>query len=220
MNHLLVIQKSRISSILKKLNLANMKTRIVITVYFLSLSLLSGAQWEVGAGTGISLPVTGYSKVVKPGHTIFNLEGKYRFKAGNFALGFKTQMARFSKDKNPADAFHGAKLTVAPLLFTAEYGMNKSGNFQPYIAGGLGLSFFALSYNSSSTAIDDKSVFNVSFTMLPLIGFRYKASKRLYPFIESGLVLLADGPPAGFPKGEKMTGYNFISTGVIYHFTK
>lgn len=187
-------------------------------IYFISLSLISRAQWEVGAGIGVSLPITGYSKVVKPGHVVFNVEGKYRFKSGNFALGLKTQMARFSKDKNPDDDFHGAKLTVAPVLFTAEYGMNKSGNFQPYIAGGLGLSFFAVSYNSSPTTIDDKSIFNVSFTMMPLVGIRYKASQQLYPFIESGLVLLADGPPIGFPKGDKMTGYHFVSTGIQYHF--
>jgi hypothetical protein len=50
------------------------------------------------------------------------------------------------------------------------------------------------------------NVSNVSFTMMPLVGFRYKASDHLYPFLESGFVILADGPPIGFPMGEKATG--------------
>jgi hypothetical protein len=54
--------------------------------------------------------------------------------------------------------------------------------------------------------------------MMPLVGFRYKASDHLYPFLESGFVILADGPPIGFPMGEKVTGYNFISAGLQYRF--
>ena len=134
------------------------------------------------------------------------------------AIGMKIQMARFAKDNNSADSFYDAKLTVAPVLFSAEYAFNRSKNFQPYISGALGLSFFALSYNSSSTAIDDKQISNVSFTMTPLVGFRYRANDHLYPFLESGFVILADGPPIGFPMGEKVTGYNFISGGLQYRF--
>ena len=127
-------------------------------------------------------------------------------------------MARFAKDNNPTDSFYDAKITEAPIIFTAEYSLNRSKNFQPYITGGLGLSFFAVSYNSSPTAIDDKQISNVSFTMMPLLGFRYKANDHLFPFLESGFVILADGPPIGFPKGEKVTGYNFISAGLQYRF--
>lgn len=195
-----------------------MRLVILFTLFFLTFSLTSFAQWEMGASAGISLPVTGYRKVVKPGFVVFNLDSKYRFKSGDFAIGIKTQMARFSKDNNLNDAFHGAKLTVTPVLFTAEYVINKSTNFQPYIAGGLGISFFAVSYNNSTTSVDDKQIFNVSFTMMPLAGLRYKASNHLYPYLESGLVLIADGPPLGFPMGEKMTGYNFVSAGIQYRF--
>ena len=191
----------------KKLNL--------LCVVFFSTRVI--AQWQVDAGAGVSFPITGYGKVVKTGFVIFNTDGQYRFKSG-LAVGMKIQMARFAKDNNPTDSFYDAKITVAPVIFTAEYSLNRSKNFQPYITGGLGLSFFAVSYNSSPTAIDDKQISNVSFTMMPLLGFRYKANDHLFPFLETGFVILADGPPIGFPKGEKVTGYNFISAGLQYRF--
>ena len=191
----------------KKLNL--------LCVVFFSTRVI--AQWQVDACAGVSFPITGYGKVVKTGFVIINTDGQYRFKSG-LAVGMKIQMARFAKDNNPTDSFYDAKITVAPVIFTAEYSLNRSKNFQPYITGGLGLSFFAVSYNSSPTAIDDKQISNVSFTMMPLVGFRYKANDNLFPFLESGLVILADGPPIGFPKGEKVTGYNFISAGLQYRF--
>ena len=191
------------------------KKLILLCVVFFSTRVI--AQWQVDAGAGVSFPITGYGKVVKTGFVIFNADGQYRFKSG-LAVGMKIQMARFAKDNNPTDSFYEAKITVAPVIFTAEYSLNRSKNFQPYIAGGLGLSFFAVSYNSSPTAIDDKQISNVSFTMMPLFGFRYKANDHLFPFVESGFVILADGPPIGFPKGEKVTGYNFVSGGLQYRF--
>lgn len=36
--------------------------------------------------------------------------------------------------------------------------------------------------------------------MMPAIGLKYKASENLYPFFETGLVSLMDGPPVGFPE--------------------
>ena len=195
-----------------------MKTKILITFYFISLSLISYGQWSLGAGIGLSVPITGYGKVVEPGATIFNLDAKRSLGSGPLSVGIKTQMSRFAKDKNPDDAFHGAKLTVAPVIFTLDYNLNNSGTLQPYLSGGLGLSFFALSYNSSPTDIDDQSVFNVSFTMMPLIGVRLKASEHIYPFVETGFVLIMDGPPVGFPEAEKLTGYHFTSLGVKYQF--
>ena len=194
-----------------------MKRKKLIILFVIFFSTRAIAQWQVDAGAGVSFPMTGYGKVVKTGFLIFNLDGQYKFKSG-LAVGVKIQMARFAKDNNPADSFYGAKITVAPVLFSAEYTLNRSKNFQPYITGGVGLSFFAVSYNSSPTAVDDKQIFNVSFTMMPLVGFRYKASEHLYPFVESGFIILADGPPVGFPVGEKATGYNFISAGLQYRF--
>lgn len=190
------------------------KSVIFLLIFF---STRAFAQWQVDAGAGISFPITGYGKVVKTGFVIFNTGGQYSFNSG-WAGGMKIQMARFAKDNNPVDSFYDAKLTVAPIVFTAEYTFRKSKVFQPYIGGGLGLSFFAVSYNSSPSAIDDKQISNVSFTMVPLVGFRYKTNDHLYPFVESGFVIIADGPPVGFPMGEKATGYNFIAAGVQYRF--
>lgn len=107
-------------------------------------------------------------------------------------------------------------MTLAPVLFTAEYEGFTKGNLQPYDSGGLGISFFSIHYETSPT--QGTSLFNVSFTMMPQVGLRYAATSSLYPFVESGVVLLADGPPIGFPKGEQMTGYSFITTGVHYQF--
>ena len=191
-----------------------MKLKMLIAVVCFLFSKEIFSQWEVGAGAGVSLPITGYGEVLKTGW-LLNADGRYRFKKGNFAIGMKAQYVRLQNDKNPADPFQNARMTIAPLIFTTEYSSIK-GNLQPYLTGGLGITFFNLNYDTSPTT--GESVNNVSFTMMPLIGFRYAASKNLYPFIESGFVLLADGPPIGFPKGQKMTGYNNITAGVCYRF--
>ena len=191
-----------------------MKLKFFIAVVFIFISKSIFSQWETGAGLGISLPITGYGEVLKTGW-LLNADGRYRFKKGNFAVGMKAQYVRLQNDKNPADQFQNARMTIAPVIFTAEYSSIK-GSLQPYIAGGLGITFFNLNYDTSPTT--GESVNNVSFTMMPLVGLRYAASKNIYPFIESGFVLLADGPPIGFPKGEKVTGYNNITAGVCYRF--
>jgi len=191
-----------------------MKLKLFIAVIFVLTFKTIFGQWETGAGLGISLPITGYGEVLNTGW-LLNGDGRYRFKKGNFAVGMKAQYVRLQNDKNPADQFQNARMTIAPLIFTAEYSSIK-GSLQPYITGGLGITFFNLNYDTSPTT--GESVNNVSFTMMPLVGIRYAASKNIYPFIESGFVLLADGPPIGFPKGEKVTGYNNIVGGVSYRF--
>jgi opacity protein-like surface antigen len=198
----------------QKNKLSIMKLKILIVSLCILFSKNIFSQWETCAGVGISLPITGYGEVLKTGWLI-NADGRYRFKKGNFAIGMKAQYVRLQKDKNPTDAFQNARMTIAPLIFTAEYSAVK-GKFQPYLTGGLGITFFNLNYDTSPTT--GESVNNVSFTMMPLVGIRYAASENIYPFIESGLVLIADGPPIGFPKGEKLTGYNGIVTGVCYRF--
>ncbi len=191
-----------------------MKLKFFIAVIFVLTSKTIFSQWETGAGLGISLPITGYGEVLKTGWLI-NADGRYRFKKGKFAVGMKAQYVRLQNDKNPADQFQNARMTIAPLILTAEYS-SIQGSLQPYITGGLGITFFNLNYDTSPTT--GESVNNVSFTMMPVVGLRYAASKNIYPFIESGFVLLADGPPIGFPKAEKMTGYDNITAGVCYRF--
>jgi len=192
--------------------------KLIITICFILYACISQAQWEVNLGAGAGLPITGYSKVIKTGW-LLEAEGKYRLKK-NFALGINTQFTRLQKDKNPNDAFLQARMTIAPLLFIAEYGEFVKGKIQPYLTGGLGISFFSINYEDSLVQWTSQgtSISNVSFTMMPQIGFRMAVSKKVYPFLESGLILLMDGPPIGFPKGEKVTGYGFITAGVHYKF--
>jgi len=192
-----------------------MKNKLSTLLILLLLSSFLHAQWELGFGPGISIPVTGYEQVLKSGW-LLNGEGKCRFKKGNFAVGLKAQFARLQKDKNPADSFQNARMTIAPILVIVEYRFPLKGKFEPYVSGGLGVSLFSLNYDTSPTT--GQSVFNVSFTMAPFVGLDYNASKNIYPFVEWGLVLLSDGPPIGFPKADRMTGYHSIVAGVKYRF--
>jgi len=191
-----------------------MKRKISLIFCLLAVGVLCHAQWEVGAGAGMAIPITGYGEVVKTGW-LLNAEGKYRFKKGNFAVGMKAHMARLQKDKNGNDTFQNARMTVAPFIFTAEFSATK-GKLQPYITGGLGISFYNINYEVSPT--EGKTIFNVSFTMMPLVGLRYAASKHIYPFVEWEWMLLADGPPIGFPKSSQLTGYQAICAGITYRF--
>ena len=192
-----------------------MKCKLLITLLAVLISMSVNAQWEVGLGVGAALPITSYKEVLKTGW-LLSAEGKYRLASRNFALGMEAHFTRLQKDNNPGDAFQNARMTIAPLLFTAEYDIPTKGALQPYFTGGLGITFFNLNYDISAT--EGETVNNVSFTMMPQAGLRYKASEKLYPFIEAGLVLLADGPPQGFPKSSEMTGYTGITAGIIYRF--
>ena len=181
---------------------------------FISISFTAKAQWEIGLGAGAGLPITGYGEVLKNGW-LLKAEGKYRLNK-NFALGMQTHFTRLQKDKNSNDAFQNARMTLAPVIFTAEYSIATKGKLQPYAAGGLGLTLLSLNYDISPT--EGESVFNVSFSMMPQVGLRYKINDHMYIFTDWSLVLLADGPPIGFPKGNEMTGYNGIAAGVNYRF--
>ena len=191
-----------------------MKQKVLIAFVCILFSKNIFGQWETGAGAGISLPITGYGEVLKTGW-LLDVNGRYRFKKGNFATGIKAQFVRLQKDKNSSDQFQNARMTIAPLIFTAEYCPAK-GKFEPYATGGLGITFFSFHYETSST--DGKSLNNVSFTMMPSLGFRYGITKNIYPYVEWDLVLLADGPPIGFPISTKMTGYNAFVGGICYRF--
>lgn len=190
------------------------KIKFVFSSLFFLISLITNGQWEVGGGLGLSIPISGYNEVIKTGW-LANAEGKYRMNNKKFAVGMKAQFVRMQNDNNPNDQFQNARMTLAPLIFTAEYGAVK-GKVQPYIMGGLGISFFSFHYEISNT--EGKSINNISFTMMPLAGLRFAASEKLLPFIETGFVLIADGPPQGFPKADKITGYNGITAGVNYRF--
>src|SRR5688572_12517356 len=153
----------------------------LFVLIFVSISFTVNAQWELDLGAGIGAPITGYGEVLKNGWLI-KAGGRYRLGKGNFALGMQMHYTRLQKDKNPNDAFQNARMTLAPILFTAEYTISTKGNLQPYITGGLGLTLFSLNYDISPTA--GESVFNVSFSMMPQVGLRYKASEHVYIFAD------------------------------------
>jgi len=192
-----------------------MKNKLSTLPVLLLLSSFLHAQWELGFGPGIGIPITGYQQVLKSGW-LLNGEGKCRFKKGNFAVGLKAHFTRLQNDKNPADSFQNARMTIAPILIIVEYRIPVKGKLEPYVSGGLGVSLFSFNYDTSPTA--GKTLFNVSFTMAPVVGVNYNATKNIYPFVEWGLVLLTDGPPVGFPKADKMTGYHSIIAGLKYRF--
>jgi hypothetical protein len=56
--------------------------------------------------------------------------------------------------------------------------------------------------------------------MSPQIGLTYAPNDQFFYFFETDIVLIADGPPVGFPQGEKMTGYGGIKLGLVYRFVE
>jgi len=191
-----------------------MNMKGIITACMLLVSIVTNAQWEIDIGAGPAFPITGYGEVVKTGWLLDM--GAQRRVTNKFAIGIKANFTRLQNDDNTNDTFQNARLTIAPILFTAEYTITDKGRFQPYLTAGLGISMYSFNYDVSPT--EGKSEFNVSFTMMPLAGLRYKATSRIYPFIETSFVLLADGPPPGFPQSSLMTGYQSIVGGIQYRF--
>jgi opacity protein-like surface antigen len=189
---------------------------LAVTIGVLSVQQATAQSgWQVGLSTGAGFPITGYKGVFKNGW-LLGAEGGYRFGKGNFAVGMQTDFVRLQNDKNPVDTFHNARITIAPILFMAEYELETRGAWKPYIAGGMGVSLFNFTYDTTPT--EGQANFNVSFTLSPQLGVRYKASEYLYPFLAGKAVLLMDGPPQGFPKSDKVTGYTALAAGLQYRF--
>jgi len=175
------------------------------------------AQWELSAGTGTALPITDYNEVLKSGWLV-STSVKYRLNNRHLSLGAEVQFTRLQKDGESSDAFQNARMTIAPLIFFAEYETNPGGMIRPFVTAGLGVSFFNINYDSSPT--QGTAINNVSFTMSPQAGIRYVLSKSLTPFIKAGAVLIADGPPMGFPQGGKLTGYGSVQIGITLMLNK
>ncbi|CAN5598342.1 hypothetical protein BH23BAC1_BH23BAC1_19590 [soil metagenome] len=196
-------------------------TRLTIMALLYCLVLFNPtvlfAQWEIGAGGGTSLPITGYREVIKRG-MLLQVEGKYRLGKGNSAVGIEIHYARLIRDGIYSDKFQDPRLSIVPIIFFAEQEFNRYGKFRPYLVAGLGLSIFDFHYEI--TPFEGNTFSNVSFTMSPQMGFRYAVTKRIIPFVEANIVILADGPPIGFPKADKITGYGWIIMGINYRFSK
>jgi len=183
------------------------------------------AQWSVGIEYNMAFPITGYGEVFKNGFN-FNAEGKYHFKKG-WAAGFQMGTARFTKFKEGSLPIKDPKLTVTPLIFTGEYEFNGD-DVRPFVAAGLGLSIFSLSYYVNDPVLRTSET-NVSFTMSPQIGVRFWFSKNMMTYLKGSYVILTDGPPVikdengqiiTFPESDKATGYFGFAFGLSYRFNK
>jgi hypothetical protein len=182
------------------------------------------AQWETGANFSLALPITSYGEVFKVGHG-FGAEGRYHFKKG-LAIGMEASFARFTKVKENIPSINEPKLTVIPILFTAEYEMNNTGFVRPFISGGLGASIYVMSYYTNDP-VSGSNDGNASFTMAPQAGLRFAFTKHFMYYVKGSYVFVMDGPPVGwngdqmaftFPKSNKATGYAGISFGVNFRF--
>ena len=191
------------------------KTFALFSILFVTINV--NAQWELSAGTGTALPITGYNEVFKNGWLV-STTAKYRLNNQHLSLGAEMQFTRLQKDGESSDAFQNARMTIAPLIFFAEYEMDPDGLIRPFVTAGLGVSFFNINYDTSPT--QGTTINNVSFTMSPQAGIKYVLSKSLTPFIKAGAVLIADGPPVGFPQGEKLTGYGSVQIGLTVVLNK
>ena len=191
-----------------------MLKRLIIFLVVTGTSTSISAQWNLSMGAGAAIPVTGYGAVVKTGW-LLGAEAAYKFRS-SFTLGINAQFTRLQHDKNPADTFQQMRMTLAPVLFTSNYEGFSKGKLQPYVGLGLGIGFYAIQYEVSPTS--GKSVNNVSFTFMPRLGIHLATSGNWFPYLETGWVTLADGPPIGFPHSEKATGYVHISAGAQYRF--
>lgn len=191
------------------------KTFALFSILFVTINV--NAQWELSAGTGSALPITGYNEVLKDGWVV-STAVQYRLNNRHLSLGAEIEFTRLQKDAESSDAFQNARMTIAPLIFFAEYETNPGGVIRPFVTAGLGVSFFNINYDTSPT--QGATINNVSFTMSPQAGIRYVISKSLTPFIKAGAVLIADGPPLGFPQGEKLTGYGSAQIGLTITLNK
>jgi hypothetical protein len=190
----------------------------------LFITNFSWAQWETGANFSLALPITSYGNVFKIGHG-FGVEGRYHFKKG-LGLGLEASFARFTKVKENIVPINEPKLTVIPILFTAEYEMNNTGLVRPFIGGGLGASIYVLSYYTDDP-VSGANDANASFTMAPEAGLRFAFTQHFMYYMKGSYVFVMDGPPVGwdgagvvftFPESNKATGYAGISFGVNFRF--
>jgi hypothetical protein len=193
------------------------RIKIVAIFIFLFVTINVNAQWEVSAGAAPAFPITGYNEVFGNGWLV-SAAAKYRLNNRHLSIGAETEFARLQKDRESSDAFQNARMTIVPLIFFAEYETNPGGLIRPFVTAGLGISFFNINYDTSPT--EGTTINNVSFTMSPQAGLRYGLSKTMTPFVKAGAVLIADGPPVGFPQGDKLTGYGSIEVGLTVTLNK
>jgi hypothetical protein len=118
-------------------------------------------------------------------------------------------------DNNSSDKFQNAKLEQIPIEVNADYELLKK-KLIPYVGLGLGVSLYNLNYESSPT--NGETIFNVSFSAMPLVGLRFNTNSNIYPFFEVNCPFVMDGPPIGAGESDKATGYVGVAVGISYRF--
>jgi len=188
-----------------------MKKWILLSVIF-TFNLYSNAQWTLQPGIGMSIPITGYSTIVKTG-TLLQFDAAKRLKNPRWGIGLMLGWARMHHDDNEADFLRDARLDQIPIVATIDHQF-KGEKIAPYAAMGIGVSLYNLNYVPPASA--GETVFNASFSLMPRLGLR-KIMNKYAPFIEVNCPLVMDGPPIGVSQGEKVTGYVGIAVGVAYY---
>ena len=191
------------------------KAATLLPIFVIPIFLFAQG-WETEGIAGYANPITGYGEVVKAGWSV-RAQGSYRFLRG-FATGFQLGVARFAKDKNPTDSWNEAKITTISMVGFGEFEFNRKTTVRPYVAGGIGATIFVVSRNTGN--VFDKDITNVSFTLSPRAGLKIFLTDHLALDLNGDAVLIADGPPIGFPKANLLTGYFGINGGIAYRFKR
>src|SRR5688572_13044324 len=203
------------------------KLFLVVTLGWVTLPGISNAQWDTGASFTFAFPMTSYEEVFKNGYG-FSVDVRHYFGKG-FGVGLETGFTRFVNVKDQtAINVNDPKITVVPIIFIAEYEMNRESFWRPFVAGGLGVSINTFSYYRDAPESSRNQV-NAIFTLCPEAGVRFALNKQFMSHIKGNFVLLMDGAPvvmedgaviASFPESDKITGYAGISLGFSYRFIR
>ena len=175
---------------------------------------IAPAQWSIQPGIGVANPITGYATIVRSG-PLLQLDATRKLNNPHWELGLMLGWGRMHNDQERTDPFPNARLDQVPMLVFTNYQFSGK-KFFPYAGMGLGVSLYNLSYDPTPTT--GETINNVSFSIMPRLGLRIPAGKKVYPFIEVNAPLVMDGPPIGVDKGEKITGYIGAAAGAAYHF--
>ena len=189
-----------------------MKFRLLMLVTLAGLISDADAQWSVQPGIGLSIPITGYSTIVKSG-IVYQLDVRKELNHPHWSIGLMFGWGRMHKDENVSDSFPNPRLDQVPIVVTGEYEFPGK-KLSPYAGLGLGASLYNLSYDP--TPVTGKTVTNVSFSLMPRLGVRLPVNEKIHPFLEANCPVVMDGPPIGVSRGEKVTGYVGIAAGVAF----
>lgn len=187
----------------------------ILLALFLLLSFNATAQWEAGLGIGRPMPYSGYKGVIRGGRYL-GLEALRHIKYSSWSLQLALDWAKLREDKNKGDEFRQPKLDLISLGAGITYRFEPLEGVEPYAGVSLGATLYNFSHEPTSTT--SRTTTNASFSLMPLVGVQYRLTSDVAPFFQLKSILVMDGPPQGFPKASKATGYTAGSLGLRYTF--